>query len=879
MHNLIRTCAFEHDPARDPWVERFHVATFAEQWETELTDLYALGWRSREAMVGLPVDQLNRVLRAVAPGVLATGRGAAADPSVPWIYAADEVPTEVVQAAFTTWVMSLRPESEHQAARDRVLDSISGTAVEWLPVDVDLTSADLSAGGTAMPPRRLYSLLPELVATRLAERSFRARGSDRETRFRVVNREQGTELVAWPPKSTPFKGGGHFYSAVIRVTCHTSPFTSRLRVHVSTGIRRWVAGNRLFLPHHRSATALVDAPLPWGKEKSARRNRLSVNSIRYDVRQGRAVWSRNSPIALLGDLDIIGSYPKAEEVVSSPEAWLAGREGKAVGVVHSTAMGATHAVGTGLMPDERAELDEWVAEGLEPVLKRVPDLVRVPQVKNKPVLLPAVPKTKPEKREEVNRQAAANRRRGLHATLAGGPLHVDVVTIFPESAGQLLHEFARLLGFPEEVVNAEAEQQWSFDGLEVRLTVSRLGDLARRVEVPKPRTPRRPAAVQEAHRARRLAVSAVFPRVDTPAIALVELPGHDRFTEPDSDPKSALRLGFADSGRLTQFIRPLPDSGDDAAQRVRSACIDSFRQLGVFTSAEPRTRSLLPIGLQYVGLWVVRSAQGRRLVAVRVRPDEDAQPVTAWDDKVKKWVPYHQFLVTSAAAGASSRRVKNQRSAEEDRLDVERQIRSILYQSRDRPTLLLVNSGNLRESWRWMQNGSLVKDHLGFTGIPDQQVVAYGGELRVVLVRDRNSREEVPQWYVPASGGKPAGFASGLWCAEDAGTDNRMFASTADLPRNFPKIPRGLRKLGNDAHSQYGATVSAWNPQYLEITALGVRASNDESEDDAVTWASVTHQLRFHNEYDPLSQPFPVHLAKKAEEYLFSAESTEGETD
>jgi hypothetical protein len=195
--------------------------------------------------------------------------------------------------------MSLRPEPEHQAALDRVLDSISGAAIEWLPVEVDLTSVDLSAGGTALPPRRLYSLLPELVATRLAQRSFRARESDGETRFRVVNRDQGTELVAWPPRSTPFDGGGHFYSAVVRITCHTVPFTARLRVHVSTGIRRWVAGDRLFLPHRRSATALVDTPLPWGDGGSRARTRLSVNSIRYDARQGRVVWGRNSPVGLL----------------------------------------------------------------------------------------------------------------------------------------------------------------------------------------------------------------------------------------------------------------------------------------------------------------------------------------------------------------------------------------------------------------------------------------------------------------------------------------------------------------------------------------------------------------------------------------------------
>ncbi|ROP37218.1 uncharacterized protein DUF3893 [Saccharothrix texasensis] len=127
--------------------------------------------------------------------------------------------------------------------------------------------------------------------------------------------------------------------------------------------------------------------------------------------------------------------------------------------------------------------------------------------------------------------------------------------------------------------------------------------------------------------------------------------------------------------------------------------------------------------------------------------------------------------------------------------------------------------------------------------------------------------------------GKPAGFASGLWCPRDAAGDNRVFASTADLPRSFPKTPRGLRKLGDDVSSQYGATVSAWNPQYLEITALCVVSGDAGSTDSAAEWASVAHQQRFHDEYDPLAQPFPVHLAKKAEEYCFSTGSNEDEAE
>ncbi|WP_131784375.1 RNAseH domain-containing protein [Protofrankia symbiont of Coriaria ruscifolia] len=213
------------------------------------------------------------------------------------------------------------------------------------------------------------------------------------------------------------------------------------------------------------------------------------------------------------------------------------------------------------------------------------------------------------------------------------------------------------------------------------------------------------------------------------------------------------------------------------------------------------------------------------------------------------------------------------------REEIERLVRSVLYQARDRPTLLLANAGNLRRSWPWIGNDSLVRDMLGFSGTDVQRLAAYGPDLRFVLTRDSNGREEVPQWYAP--GNDRVGFAAGLWAAPGADTDNRVFVSTADSSSSTKVIKRGLLKLGPHPDWPTGPAKTAWNPRYLELTVVGClseKALADAGRDDLgpdqpAAWAALTHQLRFHDDYEPLSRPLSLHLAKLAEEYVLPTES------
>ncbi|MFB7674220.1 pPIWI_RE module domain-containing protein [Kitasatospora purpeofusca] len=892
MYHLISTTAYEPDPHAGPWVEPYRVIAFPDEWRDGFVDLYRRSWRRREEPVGLPVRQLNELLRATAPGLVATGRGAGSSAEVPWFYATQELPAELVGPLLASWVMTLPPvdsadperAADHRAALDRALALIDEHSPQWRQESVDLTAAELSTGRTAQPDRRLYHLLPEQIGARLTARPLRLGGVDLS--FRQITRDHGVELVSWPPRRYTRANRTWHYSALVTLTVQTVPFAPRLRVHVDYGIRRWVTGSQVWLPPGRGASVLLDAPPPWPGDYRPRQ-RLTANTLSFDRRLGLPTWRRHSLVELLPELDVLRAYPKPADLIDDPAGWLDGRDGVAAGVVHSTAMGE-HGVGAGLMPLERSLLDRWVEESLAPVFRRVAALERAYRTTT-PKLLPTARSADPHVQGDRTRRRVRARRDAVHAALGGQPLLVDVLWQTEETRDALVDELREWLGLP--AVHYEvAFQEWQVGGLCVVLRTRPLRGLGAALSLEGSTGSSRPhrlaAAVRE--RAARTA-DLLGPGIEPVGLALVETLGPRRFrNDPDGDPKHALRHGCAAARRVSQFIVVPEDSEAPVAVRARSAMADGLRQLGTVVPPEQRLDEELPDDLQFLALWQVRRRAdgptrrgGRHLVALRLRPRDAAHPVRGWDDTIKAWVPYPDFLIGLAAdsAGGSTGQLSGRdattRAERQD--EVERRIRSLLFQVRDRPTLMLANSGNLRESWPGLANGRLEKDMLAFHGEPPVRVALHGADLRVVLLRDRNERGETPQWYAPgATEEEPPGFSAGLWVEQGAESDHRVFHSTVGKPPTAGTVRRDLRKLVPDQDWPHGPAATAWNPQALELTVLGClspaalvadgRAHSAVDRPSVV--AAAVHQLRFHDEYNPLSRPLPLHLAKLAEEYV-----------
>lgn len=892
MYHTIRVAAYEPDPLHGPWREEMKVLRLGEELHTELTRLHAEAGKGSVRPDRLPVRRLNSLLQAMAPGVIATGRNAGTDGRLPWLYAREAVPPEVLAPVIGTWAAGMYREDDDAEGADleeRLRSEDPATAMplpHWENETVDLAETEASAGGTAEPATRLYSLLPEWVAFRLAARTFRTGGAT--LHFRVESSGNGARLVSWPPQRYERGGQTWYYSACLNITAHTVPFAPRFRVHVSAQVRRWAT--RLDVRPHQlgGTTVLLDAPLPWpgGPDRG---HRLMVNTLGYDRRSKELAWRHHSPAPLMPELDIVRNYPQPAELFAHPERWINGLGDVAAGIVYHPSIGP-HKVGPGLMPRERSDLDAWVGEGLSPMLTRIPDLKRVTR-SNTPSLLPrSGAGNGPGVRDA---RLALQRRAALARALDGRPLEVDVFWLSPETRAALLAELPKLIGLPagERMGPADDDTwRWRGEGVEIRVRARPAGPLADALPVSRER--RRPRAVRlaEAIEGRcRLVADGLARRPDGAGVVIAEIAGKERFAAvPDSDPKHALRIAWARQGRLSQFVN-LPDDTDSGLEhRARWTWLDAFRQLGAISPPAHRVGAGIPGDLQYAALWLVRHTRKgptrrpvRRLVAVRVRPGEGPGAIEGWDAERTEWVPYPKLLLLLSQAAEPAAeptvdptgRAIPESAATQAADAVERQIRALLFQLRDRPTLLLADAANLRQCWSGLRNGQLVRDMLGFGTGSAQRHTLYGDDLRVLLVRDANAREEVAEWYAHDDKDK-VGFAEGVWGTADP--ESRVFASTASTPHTVAKLPKGLMKLVPTAQGRTAPGKTAWNPGQLELTVLGCLSEKaladsgraGELPDRPAEWATLAHQLRYHDDYPPLARPLPLHLARLAGEYV-----------
>jgi pPIWI_RE module N-terminal domain/RNaseH domain of pPIWI_RE/MID domain of pPIWI_RE len=843
-HPFIRLAAYESDPDFGPWYEEHRVLRFPEEWRAAVSDLYR---RLRPEALTPPVRSLNNLINATVPGVIMAGPGAGSDDSVPWLYTQEGVPAETILPAVFTWVMGLDPKNQAESQVADILRLMQENLPSWTTEPIDLTRTTLTAGGTAQPDRRLFKLLPAWIARRMAGRAFPLNGED--LRFRIAQCEQGAELVSWPPREHTHKGRTWYYSGLLTITVQTVPFTARFRVHVSAHLRRWETTTPSRYGCRQAATVLFDVPLPWAND-DGERLRLSRNTMFYNPREGAITWCDRSAVPMLAELDVMRTYPQPEELLEDPETWIRGKGGIAAAIVHHTAVN-THTVGAGLMPVERAELDGLVEAAMPVALRRVPDIKR------------AVSLPKMYERRDMTPVRLAVRSGALGAR----PVEIMIVWETETTRDELFDRLVRILELPLVNQVPPTDVEFKVGGLTVRIRTVPVGDLGSALDVAGTGRQARGDAV----RARCAEVVGRFPDHGRyRRLALVELGGTERFPEPGTDPKAALRQGFAGAGMISQFIATEESADASVAQRAESAVLDGLRQLGAVYPDRDVLMPWIPVDIQYAALWLLRGKGGWRLVAVRVRPDDRLGPVQGWDWTVGDWVSYPDLLIRLATAPADDRVPAAQR-----RIDVQRQIRVILNRLRDRPTLMLVSAGNLRGVWPGLTNGNLVKDMVGFTAEdPLQRAIAYGPDHRIVVVRDDCGREETPQWY--GFGAKNAGFTAGLWAPAEADDDPRVFFSAADASVVAKELKRGLRKLVPSPGSESACRKTAWNPGLVEFTvlaclsksALAAAGRDDVAPDDPALWAAAVHGLRFHKAYEPLKLPLPLHLAQLAEEYV-----------
>ncbi|MET8828470.1 DUF3962 domain-containing protein [Streptomyces sp. NPDC004610] len=915
------------------WTVTYYTLSLPERHRKLLLDLYRRRLSKPDACHGVPVRRLNGLFQALAPEVVSVAKWIDVTRDEPWLYARVPVPRDVLTALLTTWVRDLCPEHRTQV-RD-VLQELRFDELRWEKRDVPLLSETITAGGTADPEDRLYQLLPDALAGLVLEQAEPFAYPGGTLAFRGVARrpsDRGAELLSWPPDQyDDSKGRTWWFSAVLTVTLQTVPFAAAPQIHVRSGVRRWATRtgqNGLYLPARRAASVYLLADAPWidADATGAASARFSVARLTYDRDLKGRRWEAGGPDGMLSRLRLREPLPKPEELLRNPAGWLNPARKVTAAVVHSTAMGH-HGVKSGLMPGDRVPLMEWFEQALPEGVVRVPDHVHADRYPRQRAL-PRRGATTPGAREAEDTAAL---RGEVADALEGRPLRLEFLWLTEPNRDAGVQALRTVLGLPDEEESTTPAEKvpenwtirtWRTPELTVELRLAQVGGLADRLSVPVD-GPVRTDALRAALAARRDQVVQRMPKGLTEnrvTLALVEIRDKETYTPRSADPKFALRLGFRDAGRVTQFAvnprRPIgrPSQREKArAMKFESCWKDGLRQLGHRAVPEHRLGPVVPADTQYAALWLVRRRSdgptqqaGLVPVAVRVRPTEPpAERITGWDHRSGTWVPYPELLLrlaewaelpaaedhddasgevrdesadTDDIAGSQESDGPGTESSsriEERRIALAPTIQEVLFGLRDRPTLLLLHAQNTRELWPWLQNGQIQPDLIQLHGRRADRVSLQGPGLRVVRVRD-NTGNETPQWWGheepvgdPAdSGGKPRiGLPTGLWKRPDCDPRHRVFSSTSEKggPGQQASVAASRWAL---RPGKSGLTIDtarqAWNPACLELVVAAC-----QSDDDPELWAALAHGLRQSPGRDPLlALPLPLQLARKAAEYV-----------
>lgn len=848
----LRTLAFHLAPEVTELPFRYQSFAFPAGWSAIIEDLAAAVRRQRQTPYGLQTKALKQLALGLLPQLISAEDYPKAGAT--WLYSKSTVAPEDLQLIFSTWVGAQYREHGIQGPPD-LSKRLHEEPLIWSEETRDLAGFNANRWGTAaLTFKKSFDLIPELLADALSQHGVVFDYHSQPLEFRrAPSAGNGVELISWPPLIHK----NCAYSIYFKFTLQTVPFQPFPVIYCDMGIRRWVsaADARLGKGDHsvymltHLAGVEADHHTQRFQMTAVRRKRVKDESEDGDQQPSwQTVWDELLP-QLFEAIYPPRRLPTAEELTREPLAHIGRRDVSAAIVVNNTMPAYQHSVRHGLTPVDRSYLAAQLAERLRPlgfVHVAAPQRVSGQAVvSTRNVFFPPPNQTA----READRHAAGVRREVAKAT--GDSVRFELwyqsTTVLEALVAAFRQTFA--LKDPRGEFKRNKCYSWKTPELTIELRAYPLGDLADELQGVK-RDWRRALwrrAEEVVSRVEAECGSAPQPS-RAPVAAIVELADASGYK--DGDPKGALRAGFAEAGRVTQFITPLEE---ELAHRTKMSLLDLLRQLGVQSGLPLPSGKVFPRPMSYAAVWLYKPYEkARRYLPMMLWMAADGSDVRATANGLREFLPYPEFLKRLAVRGAT--RYINH--AERGHVPV--LIRQWLDEVRsDSDLLLLAHSQSTRGVWTWLQDGLITTDCLSFGDAAQLTSVCDWPGLRVVRVRDSDG-SETPESYAQKE--RAAGdshedsisFTQGLF-----GVSDRVYYSVTGKPKQRMKLSRKASKLRNPE-------LQAWNPRLIELTVACMQEG-----DDAWRLAMLAHRLReaaVHYD-DPMRHPLPLHLLIAAREY------------
>lgn len=868
--NAIQPLAFMLKTDAPDLVMPYYWLSLPYDYKQKLKRAYASKLGRQPDEVSLPVADLNRLVRLLLPDVYSIDSNAGStksDRDYVWLRAAQEIDLEFVKAILDEWA------TVHSMGRVTVPEDLI-----WKKGIAKLGQWTTTNNGTAKAADgAVYDLLPVLLARRLEGQEILLGGSIPIRFYRVPQDpfSKGIEMLSWPPLKMPYgkKGQAAYYSFRLVITVALVPFDAQSRVYVRVGLRRWVSG-KFKHPGGQRMSLYMRAEMPGLKgqigenafQVAFARNKREKDTKDAEKRINRLCWDYKENIPeLLEQLGVEGGLiPSPDDVAETPINFLIGDQPPNIAIAHNTRMG-THRVNPGVTPNDRMQLLNQLGTYWDGLLTIAPSFKRSKGLANNDTYF-----ANPQKGE-----APVYHGRWLRIAqqFDGQTIRIEIHYRTELSRDRMLAALANLLGI--EAQEGEYENQ----GVTLQVMTCATGQLSSELAATKEK--------REAVEQRRDEVVNELGEVEIPTVALVEILNKPHNGKDDvpaypsgRDPKQALRAGFADSGRLTQFFlfeheKIFPEgetekeqnqidkhkqkSEDSRLARYQNAVLDALRQMGVHDGGTKGhdAWNLTPWGgMSAAGFYVAYQTgktsvtRAKRCLPVLTYIDGVSGQVMAWVPGMEAMQPYYKVLLQLGQGKLTAYEKPDQ---------VAQIVGTIIEEYLSNHEVLLAvhtSEGHMRNKvWPWLQDGRIQKDEIHFAGhspwrVDDRDMP----ELRVVRVRDLKEQGEVPEWFAPDQSGD-AGLTDGLWKVGE-----RVFGSIATRASSQQYPYKGKSKASPDF-----ADKNTPIPVFHELTVAYA-----QPDDQIADLAAIVHSLRDASvqSRDETSHTLPLHFAQRVKEYL-----------
>lgn len=884
-YNELRTLSFRLASQNTVEQDTFNILKFPEAWKNELRSLQAEIKNRPVDQTNVPIDLLNKAMRALVPDLIHIAPKAAQSEAQSWLYSTTPIDSKALYLIVNAWVKTQFSKASETSITN-LLKKLKADDLLWQPTAIDVNEWTTEPNGTAkLGSHNTFILLPHILAAKLSQDNVTIHWHSEVLRFRRAPM-LGTqsELVSWPP----MKYKDWYWSVVITFTVQTVPFQNFPVIHCDLSVRRWGSLPIQSLPADKDTSVYLLTSVPW-LEGIPNSNSFQVAPIAWErvpssqQQEGqskyRMKWGSNLA-PLLDKLQPRHPFPAPQDIANNPVSALNLNGSPSAALVYRNGINPEHRVGPGLSPADRRYLAEKIAELLAPEWVFVEQLQRVnfkPAVPQNPFLPNSQAKQKHTSIELQNQRCIA-----IQQTV-GEQLTVEIWHQQNDTKDGLIKAMGECLGIPES-----ASLPYKFPDSEFTLNISTqvlgaLGDELKLDSGIKDKKEQRRQAICQRGEEVQKEIQKKASRTSGVTVAFIELDTAENFAG-NTDPKDAIRRGFALSQRLTQFIST--EGTGNLPHRALNGFLDLLRQLGVQPAppniiiqqqkqrvdSKGKTKNIhqrydFSEKLNYVGLWMIKqnsptSADGSiQRVPVMVYMAANTTDIKAIAPGFNTWLSYRECLLKIAGGEAKG----FNRLSEAMMRFVKPKLQEVTALG---DTLLICHAQNLRSAWQWLNNGNITSDRVAFGRENPLDITRVDRNLRIVRVRDSQGHE-TPEWYAPK--GDEQGWTKGLFKMGD-----RVFASTYNKPKQF-RTPVNVSRVSSST-TKKGKELEAspdsyfWNPGLVELTVACIQPN-----DEIFPWAALTHELRhLALHYDEaLKLPLPLHLAKQIEDYVLLLELDE----